>query len=230
MLKFLKLPDKNSDPKPFYFILAGGILLVAMSFTLMSGSNERAELSDRHDELENRLGQLDRSIAKKQAETDVQKNESIVEATGLDPKVITSDAIIAEDYFNDAFNWTSGSEYDSARDAYNKSLGSGNSFTASYMPEDTKIERSDGKQSYIDFKNLKSRMDGIFVVPITAEGERVRYAAFVRHYMHTDAQDLNNLEALTPSEAIIEFTVAGSGSDRTVSEVEAWSGFTSTIE
>lgn len=229
-MKFLKRPNKNSDPKPFYLILGGGILAAVMFFTLLSGSVERAELEDRYTKLENKLGQLDRSIAEKQVVNDNEKNESIVEATGLDPKVISSDAMIAEKYFSGAFNWTSGAEYDSARDNYNESLGSGNSFTTNYMPENIKIEVSDGELSYIDFKELKSKMDEIFVVPITAEGDHVRYAAFVRHYMHKDTRDLNNLSALTPSEAIIEFTVAGSGADRTVSEVEAWLGFSSTIK
>lgn len=230
MMKFLKLPDVKGDPKPFYAILGTGMAVMVLAFTLITGGNEVSSLQDRHDELKSTLAGLDRAIAEKQVAIDAEKNEAIVEVTGLDPKQILSDTDSANRFFAPAFTWTSGSAYDAARDAFIESLGESNSFTKSYMPENTKIDSDDGELNYIDFKEIKSYMDGLVIVPMTMDEGRIRYVGIVNYYVYKDAQDLNNLSVLAPSSAIIEFTVADTDGNRTVSEVEGRAGFSGTLE
>lgn len=231
LTSFFKLPSAASDPKPFYAMLVAGFTMVAVSFTLVTGGKEVSELETRHAELSAQLGDFDRSIAEKQTMIDGEKKEAVIEASGLDPSLIAIDTTAATSYFGAAFNWTSGAEYDNARDMYNESLGEGNSFTASYFPENTKIALSDGEANFIDFQELRTKMDDIVIVPTVAEGDRIRYLAFVQYFIFKDVQDTNNTAALTPSHAIIEFTASGDpDGERTVSEVDAWSGFSSTLD
>lgn len=226
-----RLPSNTGDPKPFYALLAAGMIMVVVSFSLVTGSNEVSELESRHAALSAELGDLDRSIAEKQALQDIEKKDAVIEATGLDPSLIAIDTSAATQYFGAAFNWSSGGEYDKAREFYDESLGQGNSFTKTYFPENTKIPTANGEVNFIDFKELRAKMDEMVIVPTVAEGDRIRYVAFVRYFMHKDAQDTNNTDALTPSNAIIEFTATGDpDGDRTVTEVEAWSGFSSTLD
>lgn len=225
------LPNKAGDPKPFYAMLGAGMLMVAVSFTLVTGGHEVSGLENRHAELSAELGDLDRSIAKKQALQDIDKKDAVIEATGLDPSLIAIDTSAATSYFGAAFNWTSGGEYDAAREFYDNSLGEGNSFTKTYFPENTKIATADGEINFIDFQELRTKMDDMVIVPTVAEGDRIRYVAFVRYFMFKDAEDTNNTDALTPSNAIIEFTATGDpDGKRTVTEVEAWAGFSSTLD
>lgn len=231
ILSFFKPPSAGADPKPFYAMLAAGMVLVAVSFTLASGGKEVEALENRHAELSGKLAELDVSIAEKQSAQDSQKKEAVIEASGLDPSLINIDTDAATEYFGAAFNWSNGSEYDLARAKYDESLGKGNTFTKTYFPENTKIPTADGEVNFIDFKEMRAQMEGMVIVPLTAEGERVRYVAFVRYYMFKDAEDVNNTDALTPSDAIIEFTASGDpDGERTVSEVEAWAGFSAVLE
>lgn len=232
LLKSLfKLPSKTGDPKPLYAVLATGMMLVVVSVTLVTGGQEAAELEARHAELSALLSDTDRSIAEKQAALDADKKDAVIEASGLDPSLIGIDTTAATQYFAAAFNWTSGAEYDEARERYDESLGEGNSFTQTYFPENTKIETSDGELNFIDFQELRTKMDDMVIVPTVADGDRIRYVAFVQYFMFKDEQDTNNTNALTPSNAIIEFTASGDpDGERTVSEVEAWAGFSSTLD
>lgn len=228
---WLQLPSKSADPKPFYAALAAGMAVVVVGGSLLVGGGEVSELADQHEALSAQLAELDQHIAEKQTANDAEQKEAVIEATGLDPALIAVDRTAATSYFGAAFNWSSGAEYDQARENYETSLGEGNSFTETYFPENTKIETSSGELNFIDFESLRTKMDDMVVVPTVAEGNRIRYVAFVQYYMFKDAEDTNNTDALTPSNAIIEFTASGDpDGERTVSEVEAWSGFSSTLD
>lgn len=213
-------------------IMAGGMVLILMGLTLSSDNKARTELKQTHASMMDELKQVERQVAEKQADEDKLKAEVVYETTGLDPALVEKDKLVANDFFGKAFNWKNGKEYDGVREYYIKELGADNSFTKTYLPPDTKIDTNDGELSYIDFKKLKAYMEekDMEIVPLLAENNRIRYVAFVRYYMHTDSQDLNNLKALEPSEAIIKFTVSGNDGERSVSEVDVWAGFASSDE
>lgn len=156
--------------------------------------------------------------------------DAVKEAVGLDLNLVAEDEKVASDFFDQAFNWTSGETYEQARQFYMDELGEDNTFTDVYLPPDIVIELSTGSLYRIDHRGLKVHMDDLTAIPLTAEGNRVRYVGFVRYYPYKEKQDLNNLSALEHSSAIIEFTVSGDSGSRKVSEVEAYVGFTSTIQ
>lgn len=213
--------------KSFLLILGASLLLVLSGFMYGKNHNEIKNLDVEYTALSSQLNQTEMDIATKQAEITAQKKESVKKVTGLDPELIQSDAMEAEKYFVAAFSWSNGTEYEGVRNQYIESLGEDNSFTKTYLPPDTKIETNDGMLSYIDFKKLRTTMDSIYVVPITAEGNRVRYVAFVQYIMHKDGSDLANTDALERSEAIIEFTAAGDSAagERRITEVSARAGY-----
>ncbi|MBD7970314.1 hypothetical protein [Paenibacillus gallinarum] len=208
-------------------ISAATLLLVLSGITYIKNHNEIKKLDTEYAALNSQLNQTEQNIATKQAEETEQKTQTVKKVTGLDPGLIQSDSTEAEKYFVAAFSWSNGAEYEGVRNQYIESLGEDNSFTKTYLPPDTKIETNDGMLSYIDFKNLRTTMDSIYVVPITAEGNRVRYVAFVQYIMHKDGTDLENTDALERSEAIIEFTAAGESADgeRRITEVSARAGY-----
>lgn len=205
-----------------------GLVLVAITFyTYSKQQMEIQVLDDEYSNLTNQLNQMEQNISSKQTEVQAQKTNSVKKVTGLDPELIQSDSLEAEKYFVAAFSWSNGTEYEGVRQQYIESLGEDNSFTKTYLPPDTKIETNDGMLSFIDFKKLRTTMDSIYVVPITAEGSRVRYVAFVQYIMHKDGSDLANRDALERSEAIIEFTAAGDAGngERHITEVSARAGY-----
>ncbi|MGC6586660.1 hypothetical protein ACPV3A_17035 [Paenibacillus sp. Dod16] len=210
-----------------YFITVTFILLIVSVYMFSKNQNEIKKLNVEYTALTTQLNQTERDIATKQAELSAKKTESVKKVTGLDPALIQTDSSEAEKYFVAAFSWSNGAEYEGVRNQYIESLGEDNSFTKTYLPPDTKIETNEGMLSYIDFKKLRTTMDSIYVVPITAEGNRVRYVAFVQYIMHKDQSDLVNTNALERSEAIIEFTAAGDLADgkRRITEVSARTGY-----
>lgn len=215
-----------------FSVIGGIIVLLLVGLSLWNQGAKKHELEETHASLISRLNTVENDIRKRQTELDEKKFVSVKEATGLDPSLIESDAETAKSYFAPAFNWKSGKEYDRVRSQYIESLGKDNAFTKTYLPPDTKIDTNDGPLSYIDFKRLKATIGNIHVVPMTAEGNRVRYVAFVQYFMHQTDKDLVNPEALEESEAIIEFTAAGDRQkgERYVTEVTARAGFQSTIQ
>lgn len=224
--------SKIKDNRPLLLTILGfGLLLILMSVTLINQNQSKKELEGKQEELTSALSTMNRKVTERQADLDAEKSASVKEVTGLDPSLIKTDTSEAEKYFEPAFSWTSGAEYDKVRGDYIASLGKENTFTKTYLPADTKIETNDGKLSYIDFKKLRATMEDIHIVPITSEGDRIRYVAFVTYYMHQTANDLADKSALESSEAIIEFTAAGKKGEgnRRISEIDARAGFSSSI-
>ncbi|WP_186320387.1 hypothetical protein [Paenibacillus sp. Y412MC10] len=217
----------RTNRKSFLLILVAGLVLLLSGITYGKKHNEIKKLDAEYTALSSQVNQTERDIATKQAEVTSQKKESVKKVTGLDPELIQSDSTEAEKYFVAAFSWSNGTEYEGVRNQYIASLGEDNSFTKTYLPPDTKIETNNGMLSFIDFKKLRTTMDSIYVVPITAEGNRVRYVAFVQYIMHKDGSDLANKNVLERSEAILEFTAAGDASkgERRITEVSARAGY-----
>lgn len=212
-------------------LIIGMIVLFAFfTFQIVSQNGAIKEAKAERSALHGEILKLEREIAKREGVLKDQKNEVIVETTGLDPQLVEKDKPVVEKFFEPAFNWSNWQEYENARQHYMKQLGKDNSFTKTYLPPDTIIETNDGALAFIDYKKLKAKMDDIEIVPLTAEGDRVRYVAFLTYYMYKDEKDLVNLSALEPSKAIVQFTVSNDSSaesGRKVSEVEAWAGFSS---
>jgi len=214
------------------FLLGGGILLIVMSITVFGNSGDIKALEQEHEKLTAELSATERTIAEAQADLDAKKAASIRASTGIDPAQVTKDTSEAKVYFGPAFNWANHTEYERARLDYMRSLGENNSFTNVYLPPDVVIDTADGKLAYIDFKKIRATMDDMLVIPVKANGDRIRYVAFVRYFMHQSDADLANKDALEASQAVIEFTVAGDAETggRVVSEVTARAGFGSSEE
>lgn len=216
----------------FVMVVGGVSLMLFVGVSLWNQASEKQELEERHESLISELNTVETSIANRQSELDRERVVSVKEATGFDPMLIREDTEAAKSYFKPAFNWKSRDDYEKARGDYIESLGEGNSFTETYLPPDTKVDTNDGPLSYIDFKEIKATMSDMYIVPMTAEGNRVRYVAFVQYFMHRDESDMENPDALEESEAIIEFTAAGEAEngERRVTEVTARAGFHSSLE
>lgn len=211
-------------------VFAGGILLIIMGFFYMQQSSEISALEAERAEVGATLTEAERTILERDAVVNQEKTEATVEATGLNPDIINADRAEVETFFEPAFSWTNGEEYNSVRSSYDDILGDGNSFTDTYLPEDVTIETDDGELMYIDHQGIRTQMGNMIVTPLISEADnRIRYVAIVEYFMHLEAEDLANTDALDASHAVIEFTVSGPEGSRMVSEVDAWTGFTSSV-
>lgn len=221
----------KNDRTLLFSVLGGVVVLLLVGISLWNQEMRKQELEETHASLISKLNATENEIRTRQVEIDQKKSVSVKGVTGFDPSLIGSDAETAKLYFTPAFSWKSGKDYDRARSQYIESLGENNAFTKTYLPPDTKIDTNDGPLSYIDFKRLKASIGNIHVVPMKAEGDRIRYVAFVQYFMHQSNEDLVNPAALEKSEAIIEFTAAGDRKNekRFVTEVTARPGFHSTL-
>lgn len=204
-----------------------GVLTLALGVNTFSAVSALDDVEAKQAAASSEMAKLDRSVAEKQATRDTEQKQVIKDVTGLDIGLVDADRDVASEFFMPAFNWADAKGYNAARTQFAERLGDGNSFTKTYMPEDLTIDTDDGKLSYIDFKEVRSEWDGMVVTPLTAEGNRIRYVGVVRHYMYAGDGDIQNKDALKPSEAVVTFTVSGEASERNVSEVEAWAGFES---
>lgn len=212
----------------FMAIVATVAVSVLFGGTYASTKSTLASLEDKRTKLANKIHLADNKVLELEVERDKKQNEVVLKETGLDFEMIRQDVQSAESYFKQAFTWSNGGEYDRTRDEYIKSLGKDNSFTKSYLPENIKIDTDDGDLSYIDANSLKSMFSNMSVTPMASEGDSIRYTAIVEYYVYTSEKDINNLDALAPSNAIIMFTVSKGDDGRTVGEVKAWNG-TSTV-
>lgn len=198
---------------------------------IVYGVNQSSTLDDIKREkvaLASEVNQLDRTVKVETAKTEQAKKTVIKKASGFDPDLIAVDQEKAVSYFEPAFSWSSGKAYDSARAMYDKQLGKGNSFTKTYLANNTKIDTDGGKLSYIDFKGLSSRFDDLYIVPTSGKGDTVRYVGFVRYIMKAkDASKIENKNLLKASEAILEFTVSGKPEKRVIRDVVAKPGYAS---
>lgn len=208
--------------------IASGVTLAGLGLTTVMKVNELSDLQKQSTALASDVSRLSKATKDRVAEQEGERIVSTKEATGLDPEQVLTDTDIATEYFLDAFNWSSGDEYDRARSNYEKSLGKGNSFTKTYLSDNTKIDTDKGKLSYIDFKKLRASMDDMYIVPTKSDGKNIRYVGFVRYFMKSGG-DINSKKGLNASEAILEFTVGGPAKDRRVKEVEARQGFASSL-
>lgn len=191
-------------------------------------SGQLDDLNARKVTLANEVSALARDVKTTDAKNTADKKTVIKKTTGFDPDLIAVDQLKAKDYFEPAFSWSSGKAYDSARAMYDKKLGKGNSFTKTYMANNTKIDTSDGKLSYIDFKGLSSRFDDMYIVPTKGDGDTVRYVGFARFIMKAqDDAKIENKDLLKASEAILEFTVSGDAEHRKITNVVAKPGYAS---
>lgn len=203
------------------------LLMVVMGFNSMMVASKNDELETVLSEAESRVDQAERGIIEREAELDALRADSVTEATGLNARLVSDDAELAEEFFTPAFNWKSWEQYESMRQDYLKTLGKDSSFATVYLPEDTIIETDDGDLAYIDHMRLMTTMRHIHIVPTSADSKTVRYVGFIEYITHRSEDDMSNPDALAPSTAVVEFTVHGEGSERRVSQVVASPGFAS---
>lgn len=207
--------------------IVGLLFSVGMIISFISQSSTIRDLKKEQEVTYNEMITLQGNVSTKKEAYDKAKNSMTVKVTGFNPAQIEKDAKIVEDFFKPAFSWKSGDEYENTRQSYMKSLGKNNTFTTTYLPRDVQLNLKKGKTWGIDVRGMKSSFEEIRIAPLTAKGNAVRYAGFVKYFVYTDENTLAHKDNLNFSTAIIKFTVSGDADNRKVSEVEAWAGFSS---
>lgn len=218
----------KSNCKNYIFIGSTVVLLIGIVL-LWNLQKEKDQLSEQTVELSRQLTMLEKQAEERNIDIDIGNYDQVVEQEETEIIIteerVDIDEAFAQEYFTPAFEWTSGEQYDEMREHYVRLLGEDSSFIQTYIVEDIKIDTNEGELSFIDHNDLKSKMDSFAAIPIEVEGkDRIRYVAFIVHYMHKDESDLVNLDALNESEAIVEFTIIGEGNseNREIVDVEAW--------
>lgn len=211
------------------YIIIGGIIVLFMGIILLWNlQSEKSQLSEKTVELSQQLTMLEKQAAEKNIDINIKKSDHAAAQEEAEMIIteeqVDNDEILAKEFFTPAFDWTSGEQYDEMREQYVSLLGENSSFVDTYIVENIKIETNEGELSYIDQNELRSKMHSLTAIPVEIKGDRIRYVAFIVHYMHKDQKDLVNLDALDKSEVIVEFTITGdkNSSNQEIADVEAW--------
>ncbi len=204
------------DKQWMFGILAFAIMIIGVSTMLIqknSANQANAEAQDNVYSLQNQIKTV-------QFENNAKENHLIYKQTGLSPDQVDKDQTLAQSFFQPAFEWTSGKEYDKARTDFQSSLGQNNKFVTEYMRENTKVDN----YNKIDSNHLKSKFSSIDVYPTTSTSDGYNYIGIITYYIYKDADDLQSLDQLKSSQAIVSFSAIGDTKDRQISNVSAWSG------
>lgn len=228
------IKDYVGQAKVAYIVF--GVAVLALLFTGMSYFTTQSDISDMrgkltalHDEVNEISYQADEAQAKRE----IEQGEASLEQTGFNTDYINIDRKAASDFFEPAFTWENGDEYDEIRDGYIEALGEDNTFTKTYLQENPKVKVSeDHTANYIDKFELKMEFGDIDVIPLAAKGKdgsTISYVAFVTFYPYKNSK-LVDKDVMESSHAMIYFVAIGEDDDREVTDVEAWGGSSEGLE
>lgn len=209
-------------------LLVTGGLLVIILLSLVGILNTKSDLENEHIQLLSEYDEISKAVDIRMHEINVLKHETVMKATGVDPELILLDRNEAIEFFEPAFEWEDGTEYDERRDLYKEALGEDNALTLTYLPEPIRVNIGTSEEeemlSQIDHEGLKSQFGELELVPLRIQDNRISYVAFVTYFVHTNEGRLNNPNVSDASEAIVHFTVSGDPTEgeRTLSEVKVW--------
>lgn len=220
---------RATNKKANYIFTGGIVVLIIIIVMLWNQNNKKNQLSQQNTNLSEQVIVLKEEAKEKNIDVDIE-NINIAAKEKEEELLITTEQIerdteLAKEFFIPAFDWYSGEQYDEMREKYTSLLGENSSFIKSYIVDNTTIETNDGDLSFIDHENLKSKFHSFTAIPVEMVGkDRIRYVAFIVHYMHQSKADLVNLDALNESEAIVEFTIINdeNSDEHEIVDVEAW--------
>lgn len=193
------------------------VLIGSIVYGLLTGSNSEQDVAVLQDE----VYALENELAVRRADESTIRQEVVYKTTGIDPELVTRDEQLASNFFRPAFSWTDGEEYDSTRKSYMEELGEDSPFVKTYLAENQKIDQ----YNYIDVNSLQADFDGIMMYALEERDTAMDYLGVITFYMVKSEDDLVSRSNLTGSQAIVRFTVDGTGKNRTVTNVVAYPGF-----
>lgn len=189
-----------------FSLFAGALIAVGgIGYSSVTVSAREQKIASLESQIRQKKNELDKKKASASAvQVKVKKN-----VTGLDQEIVDKDKKTAESFFKPAFSWSSGEEYDNARELYTRALGEDSSFLSQFMPENVKVDQ----YNYVDQMNSNCTFLGMDVYPIAIDGDGYTYLGFVEFSSRSAG-----LEGEDSGIAAVMFTVDG---DR-VFDVDAW--------
>lgn len=193
------------------FVLMIGVLTVTTIIKTSAKTN--------NDQAQSQVMNIENNIKSSDFELKAKESKVLYEQSGISTTQIKADESIASNFFEPAFSWTNGKEYDSARKSYIDELGANNKFVTEYMRENTKVD----DYNKIDTTGIKTKFNAMDMYPVKANDGIYSYIGIITYYVYQKDSDLNSLQKLKQSKAIVSFDIMGD-SDRVVKNVSAWSG------
>lgn len=197
------------------------VALVIMIFALTVTTIVKNSAKTKNDQVQSEVMNIENNIKSSDFELKAKESKVLYEQSGIATSQVDKDTTIASNFFEPAFSWTSGKKYDSARNSYIAELGANNKFVKEYMRENTKVD----DYNKIDTTGLKAKFDSIEMFPVKADDSIYSYVGIITYYVYQKDSDLNSLQKLKKSKAIVSFDVMGDNS-RVIKNVSAWSGMT----
>lgn len=198
-----------------FAIVALIIMIGSLSITFMIRSSAESNSNN----IESQVIDVENNIKTSDFDLKAKESKILYEQTGISTTQIKADESTASKFFEPAFSWTSGKEYDAARQSYIDELGNKNKFVTEYLRENTKVDN----YNKIDTTGIKTKFNSIDMYPVKADDSVYSYIGIITYYVYQKDSDLNSLEKLKQSKAIVSFDIMGDN-DRVVKNVSAWSG------
>ena len=148
------------------------VFFIVQSVMISSASNKYATAKRKADTLSTQI-----DMVKQQNEYKKTKVES--EATGLDESRVNDDLEVVKTFFDKTLTWSTGAEYDAARESLIKDykFSENDTFLTQFMPANQYT--SDGKYNYVDLKKANSKFEDVTQYVYSIDGDLYSYFGFV---------------------------------------------------
>lgn len=201
------------------------LLLIALfTYFIVIFYLELTDLRKTEQSLKNDIEELGGEVDLQKLSTEKQVALPSYEETEEMTQLMEEDVKLASEFFTPAFSWKSADEYDEIRRSYIEVLGEDNTFVELFLLENKRGNLANEADSYIDRLNLTVELEEIEIVPLRAAKNDIHYIAFITYHSKTD--DLpGDKDGLADKSAIVQFIISGEIDDREITEIEAWTGF-----
>lgn len=201
------------------------LLLIALfTYFIVIFYLELTDLRKTEQSLKNDIEELGGEVDLQKLSTEKQVALTTYEETEEMTQLMEEDVKLASEFFTPAFSWKSADEYDEIRRSYIEVLGEDNSFVELFLLENKRGNLANEADSYIDRLDLTVELEEIEIVPLRAAKNDIHYIAFITYYSKTDDAP-EDKDGLADKSAIVQFIISGEIDDRDITEIEAWTGF-----
>lgn len=154
--------------------------------------------------------------------TEEMKNSAYTDIDGLTANQMEKDQKTIEDFLKPIFQYKNGTEYDATRNNLVRLLGESNSLLRYYLPQNEKIEN----QTRVDLEGTKRQYRGITLYPVSKVLKGYQYLVIVEFIYYKDTSDLQHINDLKSSYAVIRCDVVEDGKNKyTIQNVNGYGGY-----
>lgn len=184
-----------------------GVLLICIAIMGVTKTNCNTKLANAKDKVADLQNQLDVKRVEQESDTVQLKKET----TGLDSARVSEDDKAFEEVIKPVFTWSTGDEYDAARNQMISRLGKDSDFVKTVMPKQKTSK--DGKYKWVDVNEANCKFEDMSSYVTKVDGTNYSYLAFITYSVN----DSSGNEA--KNQCVITYTM---DANKTISDIKGY--------